>query len=177
MKFSFNSYLAKFNNEESKVYKLHFPLPVEISESLLNEDIKRVSCLINEKVEIRSGLMPFKSYWYILANESLRKKLKIQIGEKVCITIKPDFSKYGMDMPLELEEVLSQNSAAEKHFETLTPGKQRNLIYLITQVKNTQSRINKALAIAEHLEQSNGNLNFKILLELIKSYNDQNKIK
>jgi hypothetical protein len=57
----------------------------------------------------------------------------------------------------------------------LTKGKQRGLIYIVTKVKNTNSRLNKSLAIIEHLKDVKGNLEYKMLNEKIKYYNNLDK--
>ena len=86
-------------------------------------------------------------------------------------------SKYGVDMPEELQAALDQDPLAMEFFDLLTPGKQRNLIYLVNKVKNTNSRINKALAIIDHLTEMQGKLDFKLLNEKIKEYNQRGKLK
>jgi uncharacterized protein YdeI (YjbR/CyaY-like superfamily) len=68
-----------------------------------------------------------------------------------------DTSKYGVDVPEELEAVFLNDYDAYKIFETLTPGKQRSIIYGIIRIKNSQSRIDKALIMCENLKR--GHLN------------------
>jgi hypothetical protein len=167
--------LEKFPTEVSKVYGLHFPIPDSLAVQLVDGHNRRVKCSIAGKVIIRSGLMPFEDYWYILCNQSIKKELNISLGQSIELEIEKDDSEYGMEMPEELQVMLDQEFEASGFFEQLTPGKQRNLIYLVSQVKNTNSRINKALAIVAHLKESNGKLDFKRLNELIKHYNQLNK--
>ena len=167
--------LEKFPKEQSKVFGLHFPIEKTIAEKFIAGENRRVKCLINGGVEIRSGLMPFQDYWYILCNQQIQKKLKLTPGDPVEITIEKDNSKYGMDVPEELEVMLDQEPEASGFFEQLTSGKQRNLIYIVSQVKNSNSRINKALAVIAHLKESQGQLDFKRLNELIKHYNQMNQ--
>lgn len=167
--------LEKFTKEASKVYGLHFPIPNSVAEQFINKDNKRVKCSIAGEVIIRSGLMPFEGYWYILCNQSIQKQLNIALGQIIELEIEKDDSEYGVDMPEELQVMLDQEPEALVFFEQLTPGKQRNLIYLVSQVKNTNSRINKSLAIVAHLKEGHGKLDFKRLNELIKHYNQLNK--
>jgi uncharacterized protein YdeI (YjbR/CyaY-like superfamily) len=82
-----------------------------------------------------------------------------------------DDSKYGMPMPDEFQEVLYQEPDASKYFHELTAGKQRSLLYIVGKVKNTESRIKKSLAIADHLVANKGKLDFKMLNEAFKEYN------
>ena len=76
-----------------------------------------------------------------------------------------------MPMPEELQVMLDQEPAAAAVFDLLTSGKKRSLIYLVSKVKSVPSRINKALAIVEHLKTCGESLDFKALNELIKYYN------
>ena len=121
--------------------------------------------------------MPFKEYWYILVNQELQKKLQLEIGDSVTLDLARDESKYGMEMPVEFETILNQDKLASEYFHLLTPGKQRNLIYIVSKVKNTDSRINKALAIIDHLLETSGKLDFKQLNVRIKEYNQRGKLK
>lgn len=120
---------------------------------------------------MHAGLISAKKYWFILLNQDLVKKLQLSKGQEVSITLKADISKYGMEMPEELAEVLTQDVEADRYFSDLTPGKQRSLIYIVAKVKRTQSRINKALAIAEHLCEFHGAIDYKALNESIKRHN------
>lgn len=163
--------LEKFPTEVSKVYRLHFPVVKTIAKHFIDGDNRRVKCSIGGEEVIRSGLIPFRDYWYILCNQSMQKRLNLNVGESVELEIVKDDSEYGMEMPEELQVMLDQEPQASDYFEQLTPGKQRNLIYLVSQVKNMNSRINKSLAIVAHLKESNGKLDFKRLNELIKHYN------
>ena len=54
---------------------------------------------------------------------------------------------------------------------SLTPGKKRTLLYLVGNVKNSDSRIRKSLAIADHLTVNKGQIDFKLLNEAFKAYN------
>ncbi len=73
--------------------------------------------------------------------------------------------------------LLDQDEAGKNHFNQLTPGKKRSLIYIVAKVKNIDSQLNKGLAIIEHLKQENGMLDFKKLNVLIKMYNQRSKLK
>lgn len=172
----FKSSLEKFTNLESRVYSLHFPIPDEIAEKFISGTDKRVKCIINDLVTIQSGLMSNGSYWYLLTNESNIKKLKIKEGDSVNIVIEKDDSQYGMEMPEELQACLDQNEQAQKYFDALTPGKQRNLIYIVSKVKSTDSRINKSLAITDHLVLQSGKLDFKKLNDILKQYSQNSRL-
>ncbi|MEQ8358291.1 MAG: YdeI/OmpD-associated family protein [Cytophagales bacterium] len=102
----------------------------------------------------------------------MRTELEIEEESKISVLIEKDRSEFGMDVPEEFIEVMGQEELAWERFQQLTPGKQRTLIYIVNKVKNTDSRIRKALAIAHHLKEMKDVLDFKRINELIKYYNN-----
>lgn len=55
-------------------------------------------------------------------------------------------------MPEEFQAVLDSDLEAYERFEKLIVGKKRSLIYLILRIKNSQTRIGKALIISENIK-------------------------
>lgn len=172
----FTTSLQKFTDKNASVYGLHFPVPKPIAQNFIAGENRRVICTVNQSFKLSSGLMPFQEYWYILVNQEVKKQLNLEIGDEVVIHLEKDRSEYGMPMPEELMVLLDQDELGHRYFHELTPGKQRNLIYLVNKVKNVDSRLNKALAIVDHLKEYEGKLDFKALHVKIKEYNQRNKM-
>ena len=170
MEFTCNTILSK---SEGNVWGLHFPIPTDTSSQLIQSGHKRWLCSIDGIEPIRCGLLSSKTGYFITINKQYAKKNQLQEGSKVKLIFHPDESIYGMDMPEELQVMFDQDPVAFRHFENLTPGKQRNLIYIVSKVKSTDARIKKALAIVSHLVDVDGVLDFKLLNEKIKFYNNQ----
>ncbi len=168
--FEFKTTLEDFHN--SPLWGLHINVPEELALQLIDGQSRRVVCTINGLFELHAALMPNKGYWFILLNQQNTKKWHLQLGDTIHVKLQKDTSQYGIPMPEELQVALDQEDGAFAYFQALTPGKKRNLIYIVSQVKNTDSRIKKALAIAFHLVESKGVLDFKRLNELIKHYNN-----
>ena len=167
---SFYTTLERFN--DSPIWGYYFPIDEEMAAFFTKDKDRRVICLINDQIETRSAIMPGKLGHFIMINQQTVKRLRLQVGGKVNLVLEKDNSEYGMEMPDELREMLLQDELGSKYFHELTPGKQRNLIYIVSKVKNTNSRINKALAIMHHLKEVQGALDFKMLNETIKYYNN-----
>lgn len=165
----FTTKLEKF---ESSVYGFHFKVPINLAELFIDGNNRRVICQINGEIRTQSALMPSSEGWYIFMNKSTRKKLDLIEGQEFEVEIEKDHSEFGMEVPEELSVMLDQEEKAREVFDALTPGKQRSLMYIVSKVKNSESRIRKALAIADHLKESNGKLDFKRLNVLIKHYNN-----
>jgi hypothetical protein len=171
-----NTFTADFQIFENNLWGGHLQVPDQWATQHIRGNNRRIICRLREELEINAALMPSKSGWYILINKEIQKKLGLKPGMRLQITLRNDDSEYGMPMPEELEWILLDDEEAHTHFEALTPGKKRNLIYLVLSVKNRDSRIKKALAICDHLKQAKGKLDFKALNEVIKYYNQQNKL-
>ena len=166
----FTSILDKF---ESHLWAFQLEVPAEISSKYIQGTNRRIIIAINDSDSIKCALMPDgKGAWFILMNKQIRDKLGLNLGESVQVEIEKDSSEYGLDMPDEFRELLNQEEEAKVYFDNLTPGKKRNLIYIISKVKNTDSRLRKALAIVQHLKEFRGELDFKILNQTIKYYNN-----
>lgn len=169
----FHAVLEKF---VSDVFQYHVKVPEDIKEAFFQQDHKRVVANFNDKVKKHCAIMPGGSFHYLLLNKQEVKKLQAQPGDNLAITLTPDASPLGMPMPEELEVILAQDPDAKAFFDALTPGKKRSLMHLVGKVKNVDSRISKALAIAHHLKEVEGELEYKQLNAAIKAYNQRNKM-
>lgn len=168
MKVEFNT---KLDLMDSPIWGFHLPVPPEIAEGFKAKKIKRVVCEVNGKLKIHSAILSSNGYYYILINKQNVKSLGLVKEEPVHIALFEDDSKYGMPIAEELQEVFEQEPEAFLFFEDLTPGKQRNLLHLVNKVKNTDSRIRKSLAIVHHLKETKGEIDYKLLNQTIKNYN------
>lgn len=166
------SILEKF---ESNLWGYHFLIPKEVSQHFIKGNDRRVICTINDTERVHSGLMPLDGQHYILVNKALREKLGLSLGSKVKLELEKDLSEYGMEMPEPLQVLLDQDEEGAQFFHALTPGKQRSLIYIVSKVKNTDSQLNKALAILQHLKDTKGKPNGPQLMQTIKEFNRRGK--
>lgn len=168
----FQSTIEVFQND---VYGYHVPVPEHIIEQFSKYDDQRVLYVLNKEIKRPGGFMKCAQYHYLLLNKVTVKKLRLHPGSNVHVSVEKDTSEYGMPMPEEMQVVMDQDDTARGFFDQLTPGKQRNLIYVVSKIKNPDKRINKALAIMEHLNEVEGKLDFKMLNETIKKYNNMDR--
>lgn len=162
--------------EDNNLWFYHFLVPDEVSQQLLaSETGRRVLCSIDGTTPIHCSLMPDGlGSWFINVNKALREKLGWQENQERKVTLQPDTSEFGMPMPEELKEALLQDPAAKSIFDNLTPGKQRNLIYIVNQVKSPSIRLRRALVITNHLVTHN-KIDFKALHQELKNANQANR--
>ncbi len=165
----FTTTLQKF---DSPLWGFHIPVPDDVSKHFLESSGTRVVCTLNGTEEVQCALMPKgDGSYFININKKLRDKLKLKPGSEVHATLRSDDSKYGLPMPEELAELLALDEEGNELFHALTPGKQRNLLYITGSPKTSDTRIKKAVVVIEHLKANGGKIDFKRLNEDMKAAN------
>jgi mannitol/fructose-specific phosphotransferase system IIA component len=168
--FHFTAILSDLN---SSLWGGNIPIPHDIADQILKEQKnRRVVCTLNNSLRFQCALMPKgDGTYFILVNKGNRKKLGLSLGQQVTVTLEKDESEYGLPMPEEMAEVLASDPEGDELFQALTPGKQRNLLYIAGKVKSSELRIHKALVIVEHLKTQEGKIDFKQLNQELKASN------
>lgn len=166
-----DTFKAKLGKFESNLWQFHFEVPEEIALKLIEKENKRVICTLNNTLKWPAALMKSKTCYFVLVNNENRKLLELNEGDEFLVSLEKDFSDYGFEFPEEMEVLFEQDEEANQYFMSLTMGKRRSLIYLVQKVKNSDSRLRKALAIAHHLKDVKGELDFKLLNKTIKAFN------
>lgn len=140
------------------VYKIF--IPKEIYTPFVDKKMSRV------KVEITSEIKKIEFYaavkrdknsgdFKMMLSKQKQKELNLSLGDEFEIQLFEDTTKYGVDVPEELEEVFLTDNEAFTIFETLKKGKQRSIIYAIKRFKSSQQKIDKALIMCENLRRRN----------------------
>jgi Bacteriocin-protection, YdeI or OmpD-Associated/Domain of unknown function (DUF1905) len=121
--------------------------------SLTKQNNKRAICKINDSLEFHCAIMSKKEGGhFIVIGSKICKQLKIKQGSEVTATFRIDETDYQFEMPEELRAVLESDESAHKIFHALTEGNQRSLMYLVSLVKSSDKRIERALKIAEQIK-------------------------
>lgn len=142
--------------------KYHLFIPNNVFEPFAKKKQSRVKIKLwhqDKSIEIYAAIKKDKksgNYCMMFSNNN-QKALGLFQNDYFEMQLFEDTSKYGVEVPEELEAVFLSDYDAYAIFETLTPGKQRSIIYAIIRIKNTQSRIDKALIMCENLKR--GHLN------------------
>jgi len=157
----FTSRLENFN---TKLWTYHIKVPNAIARHFLEMGDKRVICHLNDAFEFQCAIMPAgDGVHFININKKIRDQLNLKEGSKINVFLEKDTSEFGLPFPDEFKEVLKQDKKADGYFQKLTPGKQRNLIYIIGQAKKTDARIQRSIIIADHLKNNSGKIDFRSL--------------
>ena len=161
----FTAILERF---DSKLWGHHFKVPAAIAKAYIGKD-RRVVCTLNGSLEFQCALMPHgDGSFFINLNKEIRDKLGLKIGSALDVHLRKDESEFGLPMPEELQELLNQDEEGNRFFQALTPGKKRNLLYIVGSAKNQDSRIGKAVVVVEHLKLNGGKINYRQLGEELK---------
>lgn len=128
-------------------------IPEETAQQVIEEDNKRVKCVLNEDIVMHCQLNFSAAEGYKI-NISKRqfKNLGLVAGSQVKVQIAHDDSPYQAPMPEELQEVLDTDPEGFQRFQALTPGKQRSIIFRVAAGKSIDTRINRALKVMEKLK-------------------------
>lgn len=162
--------------ENNLGYGPYIEIPQDIYEKMVEKTTdKRIKCTLNNTITVSRAMSQNKGMYYILLNKDVLKKCKIDIGNAVQVELQPDTSKYGIDITEEMEEVIFSDPKGNDLFDTLTPGAQRSLIYIVNKIKSSQLRIERSFVILEHLKKMKGKVDYKILQQDFKDY--RNKMK
>ncbi len=147
-------------------------VPPEIAEVFKSEGVKRVvACLTSDigEHEYQCGLLSVGSgNTGIMINKTIRTKLGIFEGTRLRVRLSKDESEYGLEMPEELAELMRQDEEGDRLFHALTDGKRRSLIYVVSSVKNSERRIERAIRVIEHLKEHGGKVDYKRLYNDLK---------
>lgn len=141
--------------------KLHY---LEIPEAKLRELAdaqtksiynQRVEVTVNDHLTWKGGTVSLgNGNAYITISTARMKQLGVTIGDKVNVTLRRDNSEFGFDVPSEFSEVLRQDHEANARFQQLTRSFQRYIIYMVTQYKTVDKRIEKSLFYLENLKRA-----------------------
>ncbi|PQB05988.1 hypothetical protein BST85_06745 [Aureitalea marina] len=129
-------------------------IPDDLAVSMLDGGKKRVVVhgrYQEKEVEFHAALQRIKGSYRIMFSKKHQKSLGVGPTDPVEIRLSPDTSKYGVEVPEEFQAVLDSDPVAYAQFESLSDGLKRSLIYYVKRFKNSQTRIDKSLVIANNL--------------------------
>lgn len=139
--------------------KYNLFIPKKHAENIINDEKRaklKVSYQGNEIEFFAAFRLDKKSGDYkLMFSKAKQKELGVSLNDKLTVQLFKDNSKYGVEMPEELEAVLISDFEAFEIFESLTPGKQRSIIYFIKRVNGVQKKVDKALLLCENLKRGN----------------------
>ena len=131
-------------------------LPEEIVVPFVEKGHKRVRIVARfqgEVITFHGALQKRGGGYYLMFGKDNQKALGVYPNDYFTLQFFEDNTKYGVEMPEELQAVLDSDPEALAVFETLTQGKIRGLIYAIRRYRTSQTRIDKSLLMCENLKR------------------------
>lgn len=131
-------------------------LPKHIIKPFLARNIKRVKAKASfngKELNFHGALQKRNGSYYMMFGKRYQKELGVFPNDYFQLQFFEDTSKYGVEMPEELDAVFLSDYDAFNIFESFTPGKKRGIIYMIARYKNSQTRIDKSLILCENLKK------------------------
>lgn len=175
---SLASFTTRLEKIDSELWQYLIRVPDGVAAPFVSGSDRRVICTIKGLPPFHCALMHDGSGgFFILLNQQRRKALGLVLGEAVEAALEKDTSDFGMPMSDEFREVLSQDDEARNIFLALTAGKQRTLIYWADSVKSPDIKIRRALVLMDHLRQTQGGLDYRVLNAQLKEANRLAKLR
>jgi hypothetical protein len=139
-------------------------LDEETLETLGKLENNRIICTLQGKVSFHCALLTQKETGpFVYVSSAVCRQLDLKPGLRVYARFEPDTTPYQYEMPEALQAVLESDGEADRIFHTLTPGNQRGLMVLVTQVKSREKQLERALRICTSLK--NGVTSAKAVLK------------
>jgi hypothetical protein len=127
------------------------PLPAEVDADLRARGVLRVVCALNG-VEVRRGVLSRAEGGRFLAvGQTVLRDIRARHGDWVEVVLRPDPDPSGIDLGDAFAAVLDDDPEAAARFFGMTPGRQRSLAYYATSAKRPETRLKRALELAEKL--------------------------
>ena len=135
-------------------YSCYFLVPDEAAEQMKTAfGSRRTICHLPNGHYFHCALMPRKAGGHTInVSKALLDKGQLEPHETYTLVFEKDESEYQMEVPEEWMEVLGIDPEAKEIFDGLTKGKQRSIMHLVGSAKQIDTRINRALKIAENLK-------------------------
>lgn len=143
---------------EATVTGMHsIVIPERVAVQFYEDGHKRVLVklqFVDFEFEFHAALNRWKDGSFsIMFSKRKQKELGIFPNDYFQLQLMEDTSKYGVEMPEELEAVFQEDREAFHIFESFTKGKQRGIIYMILAFKNPQTRIDKSIVLCGNLRR------------------------
>ncbi|MGJ8593406.1 MAG: YdeI/OmpD-associated family protein [Aquaticitalea sp.] len=117
--------------------------------------VKVKAFYMDTTIELYAAVNKVKSSgdFVIMFSKRYQKALGVFQNDYFELQLFENTSKYGVEMPEELEAVLLSDYEAYQLFESFTAGKQRSIIYTILRIKSPQGRVDKGLLLCDNLKR------------------------
>ena len=111
--------------------------------------IKRFFC--GNEITVYGALKRYQGSFVISFGKRYQKELGVTLKDHFEMQLSEDDTEFGVAVPEELSAVLESDPEAQEIFNSFTDGKKRSLVFYVLRFKNSQTRIDKSLIIADNI--------------------------
>ena len=90
----------------------------------------------------------------LLVNKKMQLGARARAGDKVRITLEPDFEERPVSIPVELTSIFKSDRALKKWFDQLSPSMRREIGKWVGEAKSAEVREKRAERLAERMLQA-----------------------
>lgn len=148
--FEFKSRLEK---EQGKMAGHYVEVPPDIARALLDENVKRLDGTINGAGFNLALHSDGQGGHRLYVGGQLRSAARLVEGSHALVRLAPDPNPDVVELCEEFAAVLELDEDAGRIFRSLTTGKQRSLAYYANSARHTETRIKRALELANKLKE------------------------
>jgi hypothetical protein len=137
---------------KTKIGGNHFVrVPVSVTKFFAAKGSVRVLGTMNG-VEVDRALIPNGEGGHeIIVGTDVRKKTKVEEGQKVVFEIYRNPAPNEIDIPEELSAAIEMEPEAIRKFAKMTPGMKRNMVYWVNSGKLPETRVKRAVEILRRI--------------------------
>lgn len=131
-------------------------LPESRVKPFLRAGRKRVEVIATfegKSISFHAAIQKYREDFHIVFGKKHQKELGVFPNDMIRLELCEDKTLYGVEMPAELDAVLTSDPEVATIFKGLTDGRKRSIIFMILRYKNIQTRIDKSLLICENLKR------------------------
>lgn len=129
----------------------YLPLPADVADAWRAAGVRRVVGTLNGHLVTRGIQGRRDGERYLLLGRALLRAVGADFGDTVEAVLRPDPESDRIDLGEEFAAVLDQDAEAAARFASMTPGRQRSLASYVTGARRVETRIKRALELAEKL--------------------------
>jgi len=144
-------FMAPVLRLETGLRQHYVPLPTDISDALVDAGVRRVLATLNGHTVSRGIQGRKDGERHLLVGKPILKEMGAGYGDLIPVRLEPDPDPDTIEIPDEFRTVLEQDPEAAERFFDMTPGKQRGLAYYVDSAKREETRVRRALKMAELL--------------------------
>jgi hypothetical protein len=151
---TFKSHQTIGQLEKRKGGYFFLKIDADIINQFQNKRHTRFLCTLEDSLTFQCGLnhLGDGNFFIILSNSNLANVQK-KLGDEIHFELNEDPNPLGVDMPEVLEVLIEQDEHLKTIFESLTPGKKRNIIHQISRIKDIDKQIQKSIKLIQESVQ------------------------